>query len=222
VSKHLQREIENLKRSILALGALVEENFQRSVRAIEQGDADLAQKVIDSDLEIDHVEVDVEEDCLKIFALHQPVAVDLRFIVAILKLNSDLERIGDLAVNVAEEAIYLADVERPDLTQRLGAMAGKVQWMVKTSLDALVNSDPGLARLVCAEDDDVDDMHRAIISEVKDAARSDPGMLDPLLRIMTVSHQLERVADHTTNIAEDVIYMVQGEIIRHGSNRKET
>ncbi|RJP66428.1 MAG: phosphate transport system regulatory protein PhoU [Candidatus Abyssobacteria bacterium SURF_17] len=213
---HLQKEIEKLKKNILYLAAVVEENVRRAVRSIETRDSKLAEKVIEVDLEIDRREVWIEEDCLKILALHQPVAIDLRFITAVLKLNNDLERIGDLAVNIAERSIYLSSTERTDATFDYRPMIQKTEAMLNESLNALVNMNPQLARKVCEADDDVDEMERRIVAHAEEAIRKNPEQADRLLHHMFVARHLERIADHATNIAEDVIYMVEGEIVRHG------
>jgi phosphate transport system protein len=218
---HLQREIDLLKKKILSLGAEVEESVRRSVRALARRDSALAIRVIDHDMEIDQSEVDVEEECLKILALHQPVANDLRLIIAILKINNDLERIADLSVNIAERAVYLATQESIEMPFDFPAMAEKVQSMLKRSLDALVNADSALAREVCAADDEVDDMNREVYGRVQAAILANPGQLNGLINLLSASRYLERAADHTTNIAEDVIYLVEGVIIRHQGPRKD-
>ena len=141
MSQHLQREIENLKKKLLTIGARVEKSVLDATTSIEERDTRLAYKVIEKDIEIDSLEVEVEEDCLKILALHQPVAIDLRFIVAVLKINNDLERIGDLAVNIAERAVFLAGQPKIDISTELVDMAHHAQSMLKKSLDALINHD---------------------------------------------------------------------------------
>ena len=215
MAKHLIHEIETLKKLLLALGAKVEENLNRAVRAIEDVDADLAREVIRLDHEIDEAEVRVEEEGLKILALHQPVAIDLRFLVAVLKINGELERIGDLAGNMAERAILLASLRLPDITLDFRGMADKVQEMLRDSLDALVSLNAELGRSVCAKDDVVDAMNRDMYEKVKAGIRGDADHLDAYIHFLSTSRQLERIADHATNIAEDVIYMVEGDIIRH-------
>ncbi len=219
---HLQHEIEKLEQKILSIGALVEKNLRQSIIALIQMDENLAAEILDIDLEIDFMEVDLEEDCLKVLALHQPVAIDLRLIVAILKINNDLERIGDLAVNIAERTIYLADRDRVEMHFDYQEMARKAEAMVKKSLDALVNLDPELASQVCAADDEVDDMNREMQEQVKAAVKTDPDNIGQYVAYLLVARHLERIADHATNIAEDVIYMVKGEIVRHrlGPNPK--
>ena len=215
MAKHLQREIDNLKKKILDLGTLVESRVRKATMSIQDRNLNLAREIIEKDLEIDHVEVDVEEECLKILALHQPVAIDLRFIIAVLKINNDLERIGDLAVNIAERALYLAQQPPLGVSFDFVGMARKVQLMLKNSLDALVNLSASLAKEVCLNDDEVDAMNRQMFQSVQDGIRTHPERVDTLIHMLSISRHLERIADHATNIAEDVIYMVEGEIVRH-------
>jgi len=215
MAKHLQREIENLKKKLLALGAKVETSVREATLSIEKLDADLAQKIIDNDINIDNTEVEIEEDCLKILALHQPVAVDLRFIVAVLKINNDLERIGDLAVNIAERAVFLAGQSKVNISIDLVDMAHNAQSMLKKSIDALINHDAQLAHKVCVSDDIVDQMNRQMYLKVQEAILKNPEQITPLIHLLSASRHLERIADHTTNIAEDVIYMIEGQIVRH-------
>ena len=219
MSKHLEREFEQLKKDILSLGARVEEAVHQSVKSISLRDAKLAQKVIDGDLAIDQREVEIEEDCLKVLALHQPVAIDLRFIVAVMKINNDLERIADLAVNIAERTVSLS--QKPPLTASFDfpTMAGKVESMLRLCLDALVQTDPSRARQVLTADDEIDVIHRQMYDLVQSAILDQPSEINGLIQMLSVSRYLERIADHATNIAEDVIYLVQGEIVRHRSEQ---
>jgi phosphate transport system protein len=188
----------------------------KAVRAVTERDRVLAQKVIDSDTAVDQTEVEIEEECLKILALHQPVALDLRFVIAVLKLNNDLERIADLAVQIAEQVEPLiAEGDRPypiDVTP----MARKAQAMLRRVLDALVERDAEAARRVWAADDEVDALHREVYTRVKLLCRQQPEQANFLIHLLSVSRYLERIADLATNIAEDVIYMTDGEIVRHG------
>ena len=213
--KHLERELEKLKKRTLSLVTMVEERLRMSIMAIEKKDGDLAKKVMESDDEIDDIEVDIEEECLKILALHQPVAIDLRFIIAVIKINNELERIGDLAVNIAERAFFLASKKKLDILFDFPGMAEKAQTMVKKSLDSLVNLDSRLAWEVCASDDEVDEMNREMFRQVQEGIRKNPGRMECLLHLLSSSRHLERIADHATNIAQDVIYMIEGEIVRH-------
>jgi phosphate transport system protein len=213
---HLQREIERLKKLVLSLSAIVEKSLRLAVKSIATRDTALANQVVQGDLEIDQEEIDVEEECLKILALHQPVAVDLRYIVAVLKLNNDLERIGDLAVNIAERALILNAHPRIDVPFDFPGIAEKTQTMLRSSLDALVHMNPKLARQVCALDDEVDAINRQMYDQVKAAILAHPENVDSLIALLSVSRYLERIADHATNIAEDVLYMTEGHIARHG------
>jgi phosphate transport system protein len=211
----LHKEIERLKKELLALGAIVEELLRKAVRSLQARDAELAREVIQADERVDNREVELEEDGLKIIALHQPVAVDLRFIVSVLRINSDLERIGDLAVNIAERARYLAGAACHAPGIDFAAMAEKAQEMLTKSLDAFVNMDPALAQHVLEMDNVVDEMNRRMYCSVYALIRRDPAEVEALLHLLSASRHLERIADHATNIAEDVIYMVEGNIVRH-------
>jgi phosphate transport system protein len=212
---HLERELDRLKKKILALGAIVEERVRMAIKAVETRDRELAKKVIEADDEIDQIEVDVEEGCLKILALYQPVAIDLRFIVAVIKINNDLERIGDIAVNIAERAAFLATQSKVDIPFDFAGMAEKTQSMLKKSLDSLVNMDADLAWEVGAADDEVDAINRDMYLQVQDGIRKNIDRMECLIHLLQTSRHLERIADHATNIAEDVIYMINGEIVRH-------
>ncbi|MBN1520995.1 MAG: phosphate signaling complex protein PhoU [Candidatus Aureabacteria bacterium] len=212
---HLQREIKRLKELIFNLISRVENNVKLSVKSLKDRDKKLAQQIIDSDVEIDRMEVDVEEECLKILALHQPVAIDLRLIIAFMKINNDLERIGDLAANIAERAIFLSSQVEPSMLIDFTDMAGKAQIMLRKSLDALVNFDLKEARLVCSLDDEVDQMYREILRNIKEEIEKNPSYSEIYIQLLSVARQLERIADHATNISEDTIYMVEGHIVRH-------
>jgi len=211
----MQREIDNLKCRLLELSAEVEGNVRAAVRSVENRDAVLAHTVIQRDRETDVMEVDVEEECLKILALYQPVASDLRMIVAVLKINQDLERIGDLAVHIAERGLFLCQQPRIALPFRLGTMADKAQAMLKNVLDAFVNLDEAAARAVCVADGEIDAIHREISQQVKTVVTGNAQLFEPLLQILHISRHLERIADHATNIAEDLIYLIEGRIVRH-------
>jgi phosphate transport system protein len=216
MTRHLVREVDKLKKMILGLSTQVEEVLFKAVKSVDEGDAVLAEAVVTGDREIDLEEVEVEEECLKILALHQPVAIDLRFIIAVLKINSDLERIADLAVNIASRARSLTKLPKVQAPLDYNTMAEKVQLMLHKSLQALVKMDATLAREVMRSDDEVDAMHREMYSKLSALIRQNPNDADAYIHYLSVSRNLERVADHTTNIAEDVIYMIDGEIVRHG------
>jgi phosphate transport system protein len=215
MTKHIERQIEGLKEKILRVGTLVEEAISKAITALINKDTSLAQRVMASDEDIDRMEVEVEEECLKILALYQPVAADLRFVVAVLKINNDLERMGDLARNIAKRVAQLARAEPVDLPPEIRTMATLTQEMVKQCLDAVVNADPALARQVREEDDAVDEARMQIRQKILRGIKSSPERVESLLRINSVSKHIERLADMATSIAEDVIYMVEGEIVRH-------
>ncbi len=215
MTKHIERQIDGLKEKILRVGTLVEEAISKAITALINKDTALAQRVMASDEEIARMEVEVEEECLKILALYQPVAADLRFVVAVLKINNDLERMGDLARNIAKRVAQLARAEPVDLPPEIRTMASLTQEMVKQCLDAVVNADPSLARQVREEDDAVDEARMQIRQKILRGIKSSPDRVESLLRINSVSKHIERLADMATSIAEDVIYMVEGEIVRH-------
>ena len=220
MSIHLQMEIRRLQQQLLGLSSHVEEMVFDAVRALEHKDKILAARVIARDDQVDRAEVEIEEECLKALALYQPVATDLRFIVTVLKINNDLERIADLAANIAERAASLADLPPPEFTFDFHGMAQKVQKMLNRCLDALVRRDAEMARLVMAADDKVDAIHGGIYKLVVKAVAVHPDHALGYLQLLSISRNLERIADHATNIAEDVIYMLEGEIVRHRDSQK--
>jgi phosphate transport system protein len=217
MAKHFFRELEKIKKRILSLGAMVEERVRMVIRALETRDGDAAKKIIISDHEIDEMEVEIEEECLKILALYQPVAIDLRFLAAVIKINNDLERVADEAVNIAERVQVIAKRQRLDVPFNHSLMAEKSEFMLKKSLDAFVNMDVDIALRVCALDDEVDNMLNEAYDVVKHAIGEHPDRVSYLINLLLVSRHLERIADHATNIAEEVIYLVEGEIVRHGN-----
>ncbi len=212
---HLQREIDKLKRKVLALGALVEDDLRLAFQAIEERDAMKARRVIATDLVIDDQEVEVEEECLKILALYQPVAGDLRFLVAVIKINSELERIGDLASNIGERALALTAEHPVPVPDGITVMAERTGAILEKALDALVRQDAALARCVLDADDEIDRLYETLIEDLKLRIRADIDHLDAIVLLFSVARYLERLADHATNIAEDVLYMVEGDIHRH-------
>jgi phosphate transport system protein len=215
MSKHLERDLDKLQRDILAMASAVEEAIHRSIRALQGSQVRLAEEVIAGDSRIDQEENQIEEECLKMLALHQPVAVDLRRITAALKINTDLERMGDLAEDIAERAIQLARQGPIPIPGKLQRMTDLTTAMVRQSLDAFVNLDVRLARSVCRLDDEVDRYNHEIIEELIRTMQQSPAMVQPGLSLFSATRHLERIADHATNIAEDVIYLVEGEIVRH-------
>ncbi|WP_435008756.1 phosphate signaling complex protein PhoU [Tundrisphaera lichenicola] len=219
LGRHFLRDMEGLWHQILKLAAVVETTLNTSVRALCDGRADLAADVKSEEQSIDRWEVQIERDCLKVLALHQPVASDLRRVAAILRINSDLERMADLARHIAKRARKLT--EEPigrALPRNLEVMASEAMDQVRESLDALTQGDVTLARAVIANDRKVDRHRRSVVEELKQAIRDDPDHLDGWLRLINATRNLERVADHATNIAEAVIYLKEGDIIRHDTS----
>ncbi len=208
-------EIEHLKERVLRLSIDIEDRLRKALQAVAIRDVALAESVICGDEEIDRREVEIEEECLKLLALHQPVASDLRFLIAALKVNNDLERIGDLAVNIAERARLLAAAPSPGIGLPLDRMGVLAIGMLRKVFQAFMDHDSRQAAEVVASDDEVDNMNRAMIATVVGRIRSGDPSPEALLLLLGVSRELERVGDHASNIAEDLIYMFQGEIVRH-------
>jgi phosphate transport system protein len=217
MTKHFHSELEKIKKKILSLGALIEDQMHLASKAIKSRDADIARQIIYSDNEIDDMEVEIEEECLKVLALHQPVAVDLRFIIVVIKINNELERIGDQAVNIAERVEILAKKDHMGFIFDYTPMIEKAEFMLKKSLDALVNFDLNMAMLVRVLDDDVDKMKDEAYDQIKNIMKEYPGRIGYLINLFLISRHIERIADHATNIAEEVIYLIEGEIVRHAS-----
>ena len=218
VSRHMyfHREIDQLKKMILNLGTLVEDRLRRACTLLETKDEGQAQAIMSEDWEIDDMEIRVEEECLKILALHQPVARDLRLIVSIIKINSELERIADIAVNIAKRILTINNCKTADFIFILDyqPMATKVLEMVKTSLDALVTEDAGLARKVFLMDDQVNRKRDAAYKTVMEEISRNSNNAACLVNIYLIARHLERIGDRANNIAEEVIYLVEGEIVR--------
>jgi phosphate transport system protein len=215
MAKHLQRDLENLQQDLLSLATSVEEAIHLAIRALRDRETGPARQVIAGDTQIDMEENHIEEECLKILALHQPVAVDLRRIAAALKINTDLERMADLAEDIAERALSLAEMPVIPIPENLQRMTDLTTTMVRQSLDSFVNFDARLARRVCRLDDEVDRYNTEIIRELIGMMQQSPAMVEPGLSLFSATRHLERIADHATNIAEDVVYLVEGTIVRH-------
>ncbi|VEN74567.1 Phosphate-specific transport system accessory protein PhoU [Candidatus Desulfarcum epimagneticum] len=214
-ARHFRRELEAIKKKILTLGAVVEGRLRKAIEAVAENDLKTAGWIAASDYEVDEMEVEIEEECLKIIALHQPVAVDLRFLAAVIKINSDLERIADLTVNIARRVQVVSQHNPLEKFMDYANMGEKVKYMLSKSLDALVHLDSEAARMVGDMDDEVDDLRNLAYKRIKTALKKNPEMAGRLINYYLISRHLERIADHATNIAEDVIYMIDGEIVRH-------
>lgn len=213
--KHLLRDLDRLRKELLSLGSMVEDATRKAILTVTDARSEFALEVIEGDSDVDAQEVLVEDECLKVLALHQPVAQDLRFVMVVLKVNNDLERAGDLARNIAARGRDLAGLSTGPVPTEILKMAEIVQRMLHDSLNSVVLSDTEIARHVLGEDDQVDLLHKKIFEVVKRAIRSSQERLDELIHLLSVSRYLERIADLATNIAEEVVFMVDGEIIRH-------
>jgi phosphate transport system protein len=215
MSKHLERDLEALEREILDQSSRVEEMIAKACQALLERRADLATDVTASEIEINVREVKIEEECLKILALHQPVAVDLRRTATVLKINTELERIADLAVNIAERTMSLTEYPEFEIPARLERMFIRASDMVHEALEAFVDQNVDAARDVCRRDDEVDEYNRQIIDDLLEIVRSRPDLVEAAVHFFSVCRHVERIGDCATNIAEDVIYLVEGEIARH-------
>ena len=215
MSKHWEKDVDAIHQRMMALFGVVEQMIDKAVRALCLQKADLAQQVIEKDMEVNQTEVAIEEECLKILALHHPVAFNLRRVATLLKINSDLERIADLACNVAERSRCLQSYPHFPIPDCLPEMASQSSDMVRMALDSFVDSNVELAKKVIQMDVAVDEANRRIIDELRTLMKSNQDLVDPALHFFSASRHLERIGDHAENIAEDVIYLVDGEIIRH-------
>jgi phosphate transport system protein len=215
MQRHFHEELEALKQTLLAMGGLVEDQIRRVMAALLERDSQLAQEVIDRDRQVNAYDVEVDEKCVELLALHQPTAGDLRFITTAMKIVTDLERIGDQAVNIGQRALELNREPQLKPYIDLPRMAERAQRMVKESLDAFVARDTELARQVCAEDAEVDALKEQIFRELLTFMMGDARTIPRAIRLILISRFLERVADHATNIAEMVIYMVESKMVRH-------
>ena len=213
---HLHRDLDLIKREILELGGLVEVTINDAIMALKGRNIELAEKVTRQEDAINEMEVAIEEECLKILALHQPVAADLRFIVVILKVNNDLERMGDFALNVAERAMFLSSHDAiPTLPDFIEVVPNTIRTMVRKTLDSLVKMDVKMAREVIEMDDIIDDINRRMYGQLQELMKSDTDTIERAIQLLSSSRYIERIADLATNIAEDVIFMVEGRVIRH-------
>ncbi len=215
MTKRLHMELTNLKKRILTLGTMVEERVREVIKYFSTRDSNGARRIIELDREVDEMEVEIEEECLKILALHQPVASDLRFIAAVIKINNDLERVGDEAVNIAQRILIIVRHPPIQLAVDFDSMASKVENMLRLCLDSLVYEDLDIAYKVCLLDDEIDALNRRNYDAIKEQLSRCPNLTGPLINMLLVSRHLERIADHATNVAEEVIYMIEGEIPRH-------
>ncbi len=215
----LQRKIEKLKEDLLTMADTVKERLTMSIQAIRDRDREIATAVIDGDSEINRSELEIEEGCLEVLALHQPVAMDLRLITGVFKIVNQLERIGDLAVNIAETAILMASEEPLDVPSEYFVMAEKTQAMLSKALTAFTKMDEEMAVEILSDDDEIDMMKHKLHSNLEERLTQEIDRRRVLIHLFLVSRHLERIADHATNIAEDVIYMVTGELVGYEYNK---
>ena len=215
MQRHFHEELEALKQTLLAMGGLVEDQIRRVMRALVERDDALAQEVVERDRQVNTYDVEVDEQCVELLALYQPTAGDLRFFTTAMKIVTDLERIGDQAVNIGQRVIELNREPQLKPYIDLPRMAERAQAMVKESLDAFVARDTALARRVCGEDAEVDALKEQIFRELLTFMMEDPRTIPRAIRLILISRFVERVADHATNIAEMVVYLVEGKMVRH-------
>jgi phosphate transport system protein len=219
MSRHLQRDIEAINQELLSISSMVEEMIDKATQALNERKYNLADEVVNSDGFVDQHEVHVEEECLKMLALHQPVAVDLRRIATVMKVNNDLERIADLAVSIAQRAQAMAEYPAFPIPDQLPRMVVIATQMVRGSMDAFVNLDSAYARRIMAMDQQVDQFNCVIIAELQNVMQKKPDLVPAALHCFSAVRHTERIADHATNIAEDVVYLVEGEIVRHRGDK---
>lgn len=215
---YLEEELEQLKTKIIKMGSLVEEQIEFAFRALLEGNIELAKIVISRDDEVDKYDIKIDKLCQRIFALTQPVAFDLRLIMAALMINSDLERMGDIAVNISERAESLTGYNELMKNMRVDEMSTKVQRIIKMSIDCFVNGDAELAKEVIRVDSEIDKLDSQIFDLLTTEMRNDPELIIPCSHILTLTRNIERLADHATNIAEDVIFLIDAKIIKHSKD----
>jgi len=221
MSKHLQRGLDDLREEVLALFGVVEQMIDMAVRSLVERRPDLAHRVIQADATVDRREVKLEEECLKLMALHQPVAGDLRVVISVVKINSELERMADLACNIAERAVALDMYPLFTVPDELNDMVRESNSMVRRALDAFVTGDAVRARQVIRDDDIVDALNRIIIDQLQELMQESPEYVIPAVHCFSASRNIECVADLATSLAEDVVYLVEGEIVRHIHSRAD-
>jgi len=215
MARHFEMELDQLRTMLIRMGSLVEEQIDLAVRAMIESNVELARLVMERDKKVDEYDNAIDQQCMRIFALSQPVAIDLRLLMAALKINNELERIGDIAVNLAERVEPLLPHSAFVRQTALSQMASAARQMVKDAIDSFVNNDPGLAKKVLMSDDYVDDLDRQTFNLMVEKMKASAQCIDPAAHVMIVSRHIERLADHATNIAEDAIFLVNAKIIKH-------
>jgi phosphate transport system protein len=222
MERHFQRELESLKTSLIKMGSVVEENFGIAMRSVMEMKEDLAHTVIETDKRVDSLEIEIDNAVVDMLALQQPVASDLRFILAALKINNDLERIGDHAVNIAESALTMAKSKRYESMLEIPKMSEIASTMLRDVLNSFVHLSPDLARSVLERDDVIDDLNRSMTIEVIEVLQKNRSVIEGGLELIRVSRNLERIGDLTTNIAEDVIFLTQARVVKHHAEEQKS
>jgi phosphate transport system protein len=220
MERHFQRELESIKTTLIKMGSVVEENFDFALQSVLELNSSLAQHVIDTDNRINSLEIEIDNAIIDLLALQQPVASDLRFIIAAQKINNDLERIGDHAVNIAESALTLLKYKKPETLLEIPTMFESTKLMLRHALDSFILLDPIMARSVLETDDQIDELNRTMVNEVIELLKSEKRSVEIGLELIRISRNLERVADMTTNIAEEVIFHTQARVVKHHAEEK--
>jgi phosphate transport system protein len=220
MERHFQKELESLKTSLIKMGSVVEENISYALQALLERDESLVQKVFENEERINLLEIEIDNAIVDLLALQQPVASDLRFIIAAQKINNDLERIGDHAVNIAEADLNLLEIKPIDTLLELPKMAATTKLMLRQALDSFILLDPKLAQMVLESDDQIDELNRSMAAEVIELLKSDKRTIEYGLELVRISRNLERVADMSTNIAEEVIFHTQARVVKHHAEEK--
>lgn len=220
MARHFEMELDQLRTMLIRMGSLVEEQIECGVKAVTEADESLAKLVIERDKKVDEYDNSIDQQCMRIFALAQPVAIDLRLLMAALKINNELERIGDIAVNLAERVPPLISFKEMVQSTRLREMAHAAREMVKGAIDSFVNNDPGLADKVLKSDDLIDSIDQQMFQLMVSKMKESPKFIEPAVHLVILSRHLERLADHATNIAEDVIFLVNARIIKHHADEE--
>ncbi|MBI2519859.1 MAG: phosphate signaling complex protein PhoU [Bdellovibrio sp.] len=215
MSRHMELELEKIRQDVTALVSHVENIVVTAVKSLVERDQEMALKIVNADTYVNQKEVDIEESCLKVLALHQPVAMDLRYLIGVIKLNNDIERIADLAVNIAERALYLIRADGIAMPFDIPIMSKETCAMLRNTIKALFERDKDLARAVIKRDQVIDDLNRDMYEIIFSAIKKNPEKCDIYINYLSAGRHLERIADYCTNIAEDLIYMEEGIIVRH-------
>ncbi len=221
MERHFQRELESLKTSLVKMGSVVEENFDRSIQSVMEKNTELADQVIESDIRVDALEIEIDNAIVDLLALQQPVASDLRFILAALKINNDLERISDHAVNIAQAAQTFCTLTNARVPEEIPQMAAITKTMLKEAIDSFILLNPSMAQKVLKTDDEIDDLNRIVTKKVIEVIKSNPETVECELESVRISRNLERIADLTTNIAEEVIFHTQARVVKHHAEEKK-